>query len=98
MQNVNILASICSLADWIESGFSCDKVHLLVIYFCIWVCFAGLVILCCGYILLMGEISKLILLHVALFHTFNEFINTGTGMLDSIYRMTQKLLQTHIFG
>ena len=29
---------------------------------------------------------------------FNEFNNTGARMLDSIYHMTLKLLEYHIFG
>ena len=29
---------------------------------------------------------------------FNKFNNTGTGMLDSIYHMTLKLLTNHIFA
>ena len=29
---------------------------------------------------------------------FNKFNNTGTGMLDSIYHITLKLLKNHIFG
>ena len=31
-------------------------------------------------------------------HKFNRFNNTGARMLDSIYQMTLKLFQNHIFG
>ena len=31
-------------------------------------------------------------------NNFNKFNNTGTGMLDSIYHITLKLLKNHFFG
>ena len=36
---------------------------------------------------------------LSLFHDkFNEFNNTGTRMLDSIYHMVLKLIKNHILG
>ena len=36
---------------------------------------------------------------LSLFHNkFNKFNNMGALMLDSIYRMTLRLLKNHIFG
>ena len=34
---------------------------------------------------------------LSLFHEFNKFNNTATGMLDSINHKTLKLLKNHIF-